>query len=284
MRILVTGSHGQLGRCIQDLAIENPKEEFVFTDYQELDITQTDKVNDFFANRSFDYCINCAAYTSVDTAENEPDIVFKINAEGPKNLAKACLDFGCILIHISTDFVFDGTKKTPYTEEDIPNPINVYGASKLKGELNLKQILDKYFIIRTSWVYSEHGSNFLKTMLRLGKERDELKVVNDQMGSPTYAADLAAFIIFLIIHKKDEYGLFHFSNQGSISWYDFAKTILKLISSNCEILPITTVDYPTAAIRPSYSVLDKTKVKKLFKIDIPEWEASLTHCLNKIRV
>ncbi len=284
MRILVTGSQGQLGRCIQDVARNNPKEEFVFTDYQELDITQAEKVTDFFANGTFDYCINCAAYTAVDKAENEPEQAFKINAEGPKNLAEACQFFGCRLIHISTDFVFDGTKTNPYTEEDIPNPLNVYGKSKLQGECYVKEKMKDYFIIRTSWVYSEYGSNFLKTMLRLGKERKELKVVNDQLGSPTYAADLAAFIVFLIKNKRKEYGMYHYSNQGSISWYDFAKTILKLKSSSCEVLPVSTAEYPTVAVRPCYSVMDNTKVKNIFKVDITEWKAGLTRCLAKVLV
>jgi dTDP-4-dehydrorhamnose reductase len=284
MRILVTGSQGQLGRCIQDLARNNPNKEFVFTDYQELDITHIEKVTDFFAKGNFDYCINCAAYTAVDKAENETDLAFKINAEGPKNLADACQHFGCTLIHISTDFVFDGTKTNPYTEEDIPNPLNVYGKSKLQGECYVKEQMNDYFIIRTSWVYSEYGSNFLKTMLRLGKERKELKVVNDQLGSPTYAADLAAFIVYLIENKRKEYGMYHYTNQGSISWYDFAKTILKLKSSSCEVLPVTTSEYPTAAKRPCYSVMDNTKVKNIFKADITEWKAGLARCLTKVVV
>lgn len=282
MRILVTGSQGQLGRCIQDVARNNPKEEFVFTDYQELDITRAEKVTDYFAIGTFDYCINCAAYTAVDKAENEPEEAFKINADGPKILADVCQHFGCKLIHISTDFVFDGTKTIPYTEEDVPNPLNIYGKSKLQGEYYVKEKMKEYFIIRTSWVYSEYGSNFLKTMLRLGEERKQLKVVNDQQGSPTYAADLAAFIVYLIKNRRKEYGIYHYSNQGSISWYDFAKTILRLKSSSCEVLPISTAEYPTDAVRPCYSVMDNTKVKNIFKADIIEWKAGLTRCLTKI--
>ncbi len=206
MNILVTGAHGQLGKCIQDLAKEHSKLNFIFTDYEDLDITKPEGVNEFFKNQIFDYCINCAAYTAVDKAEVEKDKAFLVNAEAAKYLAESCKEHGATLIHVSTDFVFDGEKGEPYTEEDKPNPINIYGASKLKGEQYVQNILEKHFIIRTSWVYSEYGHNFVKTMLRLAEERNEISVVNDQIGSPTYAGDLAKVIFTIILKEKTEYG------------------------------------------------------------------------------
>lgn len=278
MNILVTGSKGQLGKCINNLAKENYELNFLFTDIPELDITNKEAVDDYFSANSFDYCINCAAYTAVDLAEAEADKAFLINAEAVKILAEACSLNNCCLIHISTDFIFDGKKSGPYTEEDIPNPLSVYGSSKLQAENYVQNILKEYFIIRTSWVYSEYGHNFVKTMLRLGNEKKELNVVNDQIGSPTYAGDLAGFLIYLVVNNKNQYGIYHYSNEGEISWYDFAVQIFKQFEMNVKVKPIPAKDYKTPAIRPERSVLNMKKVKKNFEFPIYEWQDSLKKC------
>jgi len=275
-KILITGSNGQLGKCIQDVAEEYPEYDFHFKTSTDLDITSQEKINTLFAREKFDYCINCAAYTSVDKAETDKKNAFLVNAEAVKYLAEACKYNNTTLIHISTDFVFDGTKGIPYTEDDLPNPINVYGASKLKGEQYIQGILNNFFIIRTSWVYSEYGHNFVKTMLRLGEDREELSVVNDQIGTPTYAGDLANTIMEIIITKTTNFGLYHYSNEGLISWYDFAKAIFAIKGMNIKVNPIPSEAYPTPAKRPIYSVLDKTKIKQVFNIiNIPNLENSL---------
>ncbi|MDG1393423.1 MAG: dTDP-4-dehydrorhamnose reductase, partial [Flavobacteriaceae bacterium] len=226
--VLVTGSNGQLASCIKDLAKQYEDLDFIYTDYKELDICDLNQVNTFFkSNKKIDYCINCAAYTAVDKAESDVEKAFEINANGAKNLAIACSEFDAILIQISTDFVFDGEKKEPYTETDVAKPISVYGASKLQGEIEIKQTLETYFILRTSWLYSEHGANFMKTMLKLAETRDEISVVSDQIGTPTYAGDLADVILKIISSKNTNFGLYHYSNEGVASWYDFAKTIFE---------------------------------------------------------
>lgn len=283
MNILVTGASGQLGKCIQDLAREHSDLNFSFTDIPELDITDENFVKHYFEDNSFDYCINCAAYTAVDLAESQADKAYLINAEAVRILAEACRECNCVLIHISTDFVFDGEKKEPYTEKDIPNPINVYGKSKLQGELYVQELLKDYFIIRTSWVYSEHGKNFLKTMLRLGNEMEELNVVNDQIGSPTYASDLATFILSLITNKRIEYGLYHYSNEGAISWHDFAIKIFEVAELHLKVNPISTSAYPSPARRPKNSNLNKTKTINTFNIAIPFWSDSLINCLSRLK-
>lgn len=275
IKLLITGANGQLGRCLQDVAKGFTDHEFHFKTSQELDITKKEQIDNLFAQEKYDYCINCAAYTAVDKAETDQDNAFLVNAEAVKYLAEACKAQNTILIHVSTDFVFNGSKTTPYTEEDIPNPINVYGASKLKGEQNVQKVLEKYFIIRTSWVYSEYGNNFVKTMLRLGAERDELSVVNDQIGSPTYAGDLAKAIIEIISLKATNYGLYHYSNEGAVSWYDFAKAIFKSKDMNVKVNPIPSTAYPTAAKRPMFSVMETAKVSEFVKIRC--WEKGLEH-------
>ena len=226
---MVTGSNGQLASCIKDLAKQYDGLNFIYTDYKELDICDLNQVNTFFkSNKKIDYCINCAAYTAVDKAESDVEKAFEINANGAKNLAIACREFDAILIQISTDFVFDGEKKEPYTETDVAKPISVYGASKAtRGELKLQQTLETYFILRTSWLYSEHGANFMKTMLRLAETRDEISVVSDQIGTPTYAGDLADVILKIISSKNTNFGLYHYSNEGVASWYDLQKLFLK---------------------------------------------------------
>uniref|UniRef100_UPI0040490EBF dTDP-4-dehydrorhamnose reductase n=1 Tax=Flavobacterium sp. TaxID=239 RepID=UPI0040490EBF len=274
LKILITGANGQLGLCLKDASREYPNHNFYFKTSKELDITNKKEIQALFAELNFDYCINCAAYTAVDKAEDDKENAFLVNAEGVKFLAKACKSSETILIHISTDFVFDGTKDSPYTESDIPNPINVYGASKLKGEENVRNILENYFIIRTSWVYSEYGSNFVKTMMRLGREREHLSVVNDQIGSPTYAGDLATTILKIIDVKSKKYGIYHFSNEGNISWYDFAKEIFNENEIKINLSAIKTEAYPTPAKRPLYSVLDKSKINIAFNLKITPWQKS----------
>ncbi|MFV0565524.1 MAG: dTDP-4-dehydrorhamnose reductase [Flavobacteriaceae bacterium] len=273
--ILIAGGNGQLARCIEDVEKEHGNLNVIYTDYHDLDITDFNKVRAYFKTKKIDYCINCAAYTAVDKAEEEQELAFKINAEGPKNLATVCKQYGVILIHISTDFVFDGKKTSPYTEEDSPNPISVYGASKLQGEAEIQNRLKKYFIIRTSWLYSEYGNNFMKTMLRLAKTRDEIGVVSDQIGTPTYAGDLAEIIIEIINSRSQYYGLYHYSNEGAVSWYDFAKAIFNRNNIKIKVNPINTEDFPTQATRPKYSVLDKNKIKKYLKVKILNWEDRL---------
>lgn len=276
MNVLVTGSNGQLASCIKDLAKRDTSLNFIYTDYQELDICDLKQVEVFFkSNQKIDYCINCAAYTAVDKAESEVEKAFEINATGPKNLAQVCSEFDTILIQVSTDFVFDGEKTEPYVETDVANPISVYGASKLQGEVEIKKIFKKHFIIRTSWLYSEHGNNFMKTMLRLAETRDEISVVSDQIGTPTYAGDLAEVILKIVRSKNTNFGLYHYSNDGVASWYDFAEAIFKASNTEIRLNAIKTEAYPTPAKRPVYSVMDKTKIKSVLKMKTLDWQDSL---------
>ncbi|MDC9721339.1 MAG: dTDP-4-dehydrorhamnose reductase [Urechidicola sp.] len=274
-KVLVTGGNGQLARCLNDVANPLTKYEFIFAGSTDLDITNTNQVNIFFDQNSFNYCINCAAYTAVDKAEEESERAFKINATGAENLAKACLVNEVTLIHISTDFVFDGEQVCSYEERDTTNPINVYGASKLKGEQLIQENLSQYFILRTSWLYSEYGSNFLKTMLRLGNERDQLNVVSDQIGSPTYAKDLARAILKIIEIDSKDYGIYHYANSGNTSWYGFAKAIFEESSVQIALNEIKSEEYLTPAKRPYYSVLSKKKIIEKLDLNIPYWKDSL---------
>ena len=274
--ILVTGGNGQLASCIKDVEKEYDDLNIIYTDHLELDICELNQIQTFFkSNPQIDYCINCAAYTAVDKAETEAEKAFEINATGAKNLAQVCNDHDAILIHVSTDFVFDGEKNEPYTETDAANPISVYGASKLQGEVEIQQALKGHFIIRTSWLYSEYGNNFMKTMLRLAETRDGISVVSDQIGTPTYAGDLAEIIIQIINTKTEKYGIYHYSNEGVASWFEFAKEIFKLTENKIKVNPIPSIEYLTPAKRPKYSVLDKKKIIDVFKIDIPFWRESL---------
>ena len=279
MVVIVTGANGQVGQSLQFISPNYPDIQFVFCDSKVLDITNLNNINQVFEQYKPNYCINTAAYTAVDKAESEPEKAYLINVIGPKNLAEVCKKFDTTLLHISTDFVFDGTKKTPYTEEDIPNPTGVYGKTKLDGEKAIQKIWQKYFIIRTSWVYSQFGNNFMKTMLRLASERDKLSVVNDQIGTPTNAVELAQALMSIITKCQTElvgvFGIYNFSNEGQCSWYDFAKKIFEINNININLQPIPTVSYPTPAKRPSYSVLDKTKIKTFFGLKIKDWEVSL---------
>jgi dTDP-4-dehydrorhamnose reductase len=282
MRILVTGANGQLGNEMRVLAAVHPEHTFCFTDIAELDVCNEQAVGEFVAREGIEVIVNCAAYTAVDKAESDTDLSRRLNADAPAYLARAAADNGAALIQISTDYVFDGTACTPYTEETFHSPASQYGRTKMEGEERALALCPRCVVIRTSWLYSTFGNNFVKTMLRLGRERDRLGVVFDQIGTPTYAADLAA-AIYTIIYKGVVPGIYHFSNEGVCSWYDFARSIHRLAGVECLLTPLHTADYPTAAARPHYSVLDKTKIKETFGLNIPHWEDSLINCISILR-
>ncbi len=280
-RILVTGSNGQLGTCIKDL--DDNKFDIKYASSSDLDITNKQDVKNFFEQQKIDWCINCAAYTAVDNAESDYDKAYEVNVSGVKNLAESCKEYGVKLVHISTDFVFDGNNNIPYKESDKTNPIGAYGETKLKGEKEVIQIFKEYFIIRTSWLYSEHGSNFLKTMLRLSKDKTQLGVVGDQIGTPTYAKDLAKAIFHIIANDISDYGIYHYSNNGVASWYDFAKAIFDISNIDIELNNISTVQFPTPAKRPHFSVLDKTKIETTLKLKTPYWRDSLITAIQNMK-
>ncbi len=281
--ILVTGANGQLGRELQGVAGAFPQFDFVFLGREELPVGDRYRVNEVFARRLPDFCVNCAAYTAVDKAETEKDTAFLINDRAVGWLAAACRDTGTRLIHISTDYVFDGHSETPLKEDSRTAPLSVYGASKLEGEIKARTLLPKdSLIIRTAWVYSEYGNNFVKTMIRLMKERPAIHVVSDQFGSPTYAADLAAAILQIIAAPNFVPGIYHYSNEGQVSWYEFALAIRALTGSRCEVHPIPTEQYPTPARRPRFSLLDKSLIRATYGLSIPEWRSSLTICLGRL--
>ncbi len=280
MNILVTGAKGQLGNEIRGLSSLYPSHCYFFTDIEELDICDEEQVNHFFSENKLDLVINCAAYTAVDRAEEEALLCDRLNNLAPGYLARAAGRQNAGIIQVSTDYVFDGTSCRPYRETDPTSPKSVYGTTKLAGEQNVLAGCDKAVVIRTSWLYSAYGNNFVKTMLRLGKERESLGVIFDQVGTPTYAGDLAA-TIFSIIEKGLVRGIYHFSNEGVCSWYDFTKAIHRIAGlTSCKVSPLRTEDYPTKAKRPSYSVLDKTAIKQTYGIAIPYWEDSLEKCIN----
>ena len=283
-RVLVTGANGQLGQSILSISGNHPNLEFCFAKREDLDITNERDVISFFKKHTPDYCINCAAYTQVDKAEEESQRCFEINVNGTENLVKACLEVECILIQISTDFVFDGKKGIPYSTLDQPNPINVYGQSKYKSELALQKSLSKYFIVRTSWVYSEYGNNFVKTMLRLGKEKNEIHVVADQIGTPTYSGDLAMFLLEIIRNSNSPYGIYHYCNEGNVSWYEFASAIFEFTNSEVSIIPVASKDFKQKASRPAYSVLSVEKAKALFPGVIKGWKNRLKDLLDRVIV
>ena len=288
MKIIVTGSKGQLGRSIEELSSGYPELAFVFTDVEELDICDSAEVNHFFEVESPALVINCAAYTAVDKAEKEVVLADKINHLAVANLAQACKKNGSRLIHVSTDYLFDGTKSSPYHEKDIVRPQSVYGITKLAGETAILQCRIPSIIIRTSWLYSAYGSNFVKTMLRLGRERSQISVVSDQVGAPTYAGDLARVILDIARQtasneKSFITGIYHYSNEGVASWFDFTKAIFEFQPEiTCLVNPIDTAAYPTPAARPAYSVLNKSKIKTTFAVGIPYWRDSLKFCLIKL--
>ncbi|NDV66114.1 dTDP-4-dehydrorhamnose reductase [Bacteroides sp. 224] len=275
MNILITGANGQLGNEMRVLSKEYGQYTYFFTDVEELDICNEEAVNNFVAENNVDVIVNCAAYTAVDNAEDNKELSDKLNNIAPGYLARAAQKRGASIIQVSTDYVFDGTNHIPYTEDEPTCPASVYGTTKLAGEQNVMAHCDKAAVIRTAWLYSTFGNNFVKTMIRLGRERDTLGVIFDQIGTPTYARDLAA-AIFAIINKGVVRGIYHFSNEGVCSWYDFTKAIHRLAGiTSCKVNPLHTADYPTKAARPHYSVLDKTKIKETFDIEIPHWEESL---------
>ena len=283
--ILVTGSNGQLGKELKEIADNYSQYVFVFASREDLKLHHFGLVENFFIATKPQYCINCAAYTAVDKAESEQDMAMLVNGEAVGNLAAICKKYQTKFIHISTDYVFDGESETPYKEEDATGPINTYGKSKLLGEqLCMKEDADA-IIIRTSWVYSSFGHNFVKTMMRLMNERNELNVVSDQIGSPTYAADLADTILTIINNCQLSIvnwlpGIYHYSNEGKISWFEFAQTIKVLIGSKTIVHPILTAEYPTPARRPHYSLLNKEKIKSVYHISVPDWKDSLASCVD----
>ena len=283
--LLVTGANGQLGNEMQRIVAANPgKVNAYFTDIDTLDISDAAAVRAFIEHNAIDVIVNCAAYTAVDRAEDEMVLCAKLNIDAVAKLASAARDFGAKVLHISTDYVFDGFAHRPYEETDEPNPRSTYGTTKLQGERELLKYAPDSIIVRTAWLYSPFGKNFVKTMLALGESRDRLSVVCDQVGTPTAAADLASAIFSIITAPEWHAGIYHFSNEGAISWYDFTKAIHRIAGiTTCEVSPIKSKDYPTRAVRPFYSVLDKTKIKATFGITIPYWEESLERCIAELK-
>ena len=279
-KILVTGANGQLGQCLQKISSQFEEFEFIFTDSETLDITNKEEVNDFFWQNAPDFCINAAAYTAVDLAETEVEKAFLVNADGTENLAEACAENNAQFIHVSTDYVFDGENNLAYTEEEFTNPLGVYGASKLAGDELALEVNPCSVILRTSWVYSEFGKNFVKTMLNLFAAKEELNIVADQFGQPTNANDLAEAIMKIIKSEKITPGIFNFSNLGRISWFDFAEKIAELSEAKIKLNAIETSQYPTPAKRPKNSVLDLDKISKTYAIQLKPWEESLEDCVQ----
>ena len=281
--ILVTGAKGQLGLSLQKIITTQTCYNFFFTDKDEADITNESALSDLFKTKEFYAVLHFAAYTAVDKAESEKDLCKAINTDATATIARLCETYSTKLLVISTDFVFDGSKTTPYLPSDKPNPLSVYGKTKYEGEQMALQNCKHSLVIRTSWLYSEYGNNFVKTMLRLGSERKDLGVVFDQTGTPCYARDLAK-VVLLCLDKDFEGQILHFSNEGVCSWYDFALKIMQLGKKDCHVRPIRTADYPTPASRPAYSVLDKADIKQFLGIEIPHWEESLSECLKRMDI
>ena len=277
--ILITGSRGQLGNEMQQAASRYPAFSFIYTDVDELDICNKVALDDFVKANGVNVIVNCAAYTAVDKAEDDVELCYKINAEAVRNIGEVATANGVKVVHVSTDYVFDGTNYIPYTEDQPVCPATVYGKSKLAGEEALLESCSQSVILRTAWLYSSFGNNFVKTMMKLGSERDALTVIFDQIGSPTYAADLAEAILQLLSNATFVPGIYHFSDEGVCSWYDFTKTIHRIAGITCDVKPIETKDYPARTPRPHYSVLNKAKIKKTFGITIPHWEESLEKCI-----
>jgi len=281
--ILVFGASGQLGQCLAHVANERNTPGLIFPPEDQANILNPEGLKSLFEQHKPAYAINCAAYTAVDKAEDEVEIARKVNRDGAENLARLCGEFGTVLIQISTDFVFAGTGNQPLVETDPAEPISVYGLTKLEGEQVIPPLTDRYFILRTSWLYSEYANNFVKTMLKLGRERDELRIIWDQVGTPCYAIDLAGCILTIIETQSTTYGLYHYSNEGITSWYDFATAIFELSHTEVKTTPIRTAEYPTKATRPAYSVMDKTKAKTQLGVAIPHWRTSLQTCLGRLK-
>jgi dTDP-4-dehydrorhamnose reductase len=283
MKILVLGASGQLGNCLAKVAAERNITDIAFPAELEANILDINLLKQLFEKEKPLFAINCAAYTAVDKAEDEREISRNVNRNGAVNIAQCCLEHNTTLIHVSTDFVFKGNVPKLLTEEDEADPINVYGFTKLEGEAAIAGLLEKYFTVRTSWLYSEYGNNFVKTMLRLSKEKEQLGVVADQIGTPTYAIDLAGAILDIIEQSSTAYGIYHYSNEGVISWYDFAKAIFDISHASIILNPVKTSEYPTKAARPAFSVMDKSKIKSAFGLKIPYWRDSLEVCINRLQ-
>jgi len=281
-KVIVFGAFGQLGQCLQQVTKQHAAIAFIFLPEDKANILDAAGLEVIFEEHQPAYCINCAAYTAVDKAEEEEELARQVNRDGVENLAKLCSKYDTTLIHISTDFVFAGTGNEPLTEEDATTPVNAYGLTKLEGEQAVTRLLERYFILRTSWLYSEYGNNFVKTMIRLGREREELKVIWDQVGTPTYAMDLAAAIYQIVSSQSKAYGTYHYSNEGLTSWYDFTKAIFELKQISARVIPVRNWEYATKAKRPAFTVLDKTKIKSNLTLDIPHWRESLKVCLQNL--
>ncbi|KIO77550.1 dTDP-4-dehydrorhamnose reductase [Pedobacter lusitanus] len=282
MEILVLGASGQLGSCIKKVAGETGLDSISFPDENAGNILDREGLRTLFVAERPRFVINCAAYTAVDKAEDDIELCAEINKNGAENVALLCKEFDAVMVHVSTDFVFAGNQVGLLKETDAADPINVYGLTKLEGEMAIAAALSSHFIIRTSWLYSEYGNNFVKTMLKLGAEREELSIIADQIGTPTYAVDLAKAVLTIVKSGKAAYGTYHYSNEGVTSWYDFAHAIFDLSDTNVRLFPIPTSKYPTRAIRPKFSVMDKTKIKETFGLEIPYWRDSLTECVSQL--
>jgi len=281
-KTVVFGASGQLGHCIKLVSEEMGMTDILFPDEKIANILDTELLKELFEKEKPVFVINCAAYTAVDKAEDDVDLARKINKDGAANLAELCNTYQTTLIHVSTDFVFEGNQASLLKETDAAEPINVYGLTKLEGEKAIADTLSRHFILRTSWLYSEFGNNFVKTMLKLGSERPSLNIIADQIGTPTYAIDLASCILNIIKNNSTAYGLYHYSNEGVTSWYDFAKAIFDISKIPVKVLPITSSEYPTKAIRPAFSVMDKSKIKQMMSFEIPYWRDSLEKCLGNL--
>lgn len=283
-KILVTGANGQLAQCLKDASESLDKNNYVFLflNREQFDVSNKDLIESYFFSNKVDFVVNCAAYTAVDKAEEEVEKAFRINADAVGDLARECAEQGADFVHISTDYVFNGLSSIPFTEEDSPQPINVYGKSKLEGERLAMENHPKAIIIRTSWVYSQYGNNFMKTMLRLFAERDELSIVSDQKGTPTNANDIANAILKIIQTENKTPGIYHFTNAGETTWFNFAEAIKELSNSNVNLKPIPTSAYPTPAKRPQYSVLDITKIQEIYGVEVIDWKESLKELINKM--
>jgi dTDP-4-dehydrorhamnose reductase len=278
--ILITGSNGQLGNEMQQAAVRFPDFNYIYTDVAELDICDKGALDAFVKANNVNVIVNCAAYTAVDKAEDDVELCYKINRDAVRNIAEVATKNKVKVVHVSTDYVFDGTNYLPYTEDMPVCPATVYGKSKLEGEQDLLENCKESVILRTAWLYSSFGNNFVKTMMKLGVERDSLGVIFDQVGTPTYAADLADAILQLLSNKTFVPGIYHFSDEGVCSWYDFTKTIHRMANITCDVKPIETKDYPALTPRPHFSVLNKGKIKSTYGISIPHWEASLEKCIQ----
>jgi len=282
-KIIVLGASGQLGTCLKMVSTRRGIQDIAFPAEDQGNILDVEGLETLFSEHNPKYVINCAAYTAVDKAEDELALARRVNREGAENLARLCKSRGAVLVHISTDFVFQGNTPKLLTEEDEALPISVYGLTKLEGEQVIADILEAHYILRTSWLYSEYGNNFVKTMLKLGADRDELSIIADQVGAPTYAIDLADAILSIIESGKREYGIYHYSNEGTISWYDFARAIFDISGTQVQVHPITTAQYPTRAMRPAFSAMNKSKIKSTFELEIPYWRDSLIRCVNVLK-